>query len=66
MLNLCNSCRSTNLHEAIRDALVFLDDNGLVDFGDFDSNGDGYLDMLTVLHSGYGAGKLTTLLRNAC
>lgn len=47
--------RSTNIHEAIRDALAYVDDNQLVDFRDFDENGDGYVDMLTVLHSGYGA-----------
>lgn len=43
------------MHEGIRDALDYLDDNSLVNFTDFDSNGDGYVDMLTVLHSGYGA-----------
>jgi len=50
-----NRSGSTNLHEAIRDALSYLDDNEIINFSDFDTNGDGYVDMLTVLHSGYAA-----------
>jgi hypothetical protein len=47
----------TNLHEALREALAYLEYNELVNFKEFDQNRDGYVDMLTVLHSGYGAGK---------
>jgi M6 family metalloprotease-like protein len=32
-----------------------VDDNKIIDFSDFDSNADGYVDLLTVLHSGYAA-----------
>ena len=41
--------------EAIRYALDYVDQNELVDFRDFDRNGDGYADLFSVLHSGYGA-----------
>ena len=41
--------------EAIRFALAHADQNELIDFRDFDRNGDGYADLFSVLHSGYGA-----------
>lgn len=46
---------TTNLHEAMREALDYLQENNLVDLLDFDGNGDGYVDSVTFLHSGYGA-----------
>jgi hypothetical protein len=45
--------RSYKLHAAIRYALDYLDDS--VDFSEFDGDGDGYIDAITLLHSGYGA-----------
>jgi hypothetical protein len=50
-----NSNRTTNLHEAFRDALDYLEDSKLVNFKDFDQDNDGYIDSITFLHSGYGA-----------
>lgn len=47
--------RTTNLHEAMREALDYLDNNNVIDFSKFDENGDGYVDTVTFLHSGYGA-----------
>jgi M6 family metalloprotease-like protein len=41
--------------EAIRFALDHVDQKELIDFRDFDRNGDGYADLFSVLHSGYGA-----------
>eukprot|EP00536_Pseudo-nitzschia_multiseries_P001084 jgi/Psemu1/180155/e_gw1.13.92.1 len=46
---------TTNLHEAMREALDFLEENDVVDFLDYDGNEDGYVDSVTFLHSGYGA-----------
>lgn len=41
--------------DAIRYALDHADRNELIDFGDFDRNGDEYVDLFSVIHSGYGA-----------
>ncbi|MGK3759691.1 MAG: hypothetical protein ACI8RD_012008 [Bacillariaceae sp.] len=46
---------TTNLHEAMRDALDYLGNNNIIDFSQYDGNGDGYVDSVTFLHSGYGA-----------
>ena len=46
---------TTNLHEAMREALDYLDNNNIIDFSQYDENGDGYVDSVTFLHSGYGA-----------
>ena len=46
---------TTLTHDAIRYALNYLDVNGLVDFSDFDGDGDGFVDSIAFLHSGYGA-----------
>jgi M6 family metalloprotease-like protein len=46
---------TTLTHDAIRYALNYLDVNDLVDFSDFDGYGDGFVDSITFLHSGYGA-----------
>ena len=43
------------MHEAIREALQYLEDEDLVNFDDFDEDQDGYIDAITVLHSGYAA-----------
>ncbi|MFT4558686.1 MAG: M6 family metalloprotease-like protein [Planctomycetaceae bacterium] len=45
----------TRIADGIRYALDFADQNKLIDFRDFDRNGDGYADLFSVLHSGYGA-----------
>lgn len=45
----------TRIAEGIRYALDYADQNKLIDFRDFDRNGDGYADLFSVLHSGYGA-----------
>ena len=42
-----------NAQGMVRDALNLAD--GLVDFGDFDQDNDGYVDCLSIIHSGYGA-----------
>jgi hypothetical protein len=60
LTNLIPRCttRSYKLHAAIRYALDYLDnlDNGrIVDFSEFDGNGDGNIDVITFVHSGYGA-----------
>ena len=44
--------RTTNLHEAIREALDYLDVNSLINFSDFDEDGDGKIDAITIFHSG--------------
>lgn len=46
---------TTNLHEALREALDYLDANNLVNFSDFDDDKDGRIDSITFLHSGYAA-----------
>ncbi|MDA1160135.1 MAG: M6 family metalloprotease domain-containing protein [Planctomycetota bacterium] len=50
-----NSGDMTRIAEGIRYALDYVDQNELVDFRDFDRNGDGYADLFSVLHSGFGA-----------
>jgi immune inhibitor A len=50
-----NSGDYARMAEGIRYALEYADQNELVDFRDFDRNGDGYADLFSVLHSGYGA-----------
>ena len=42
------------LHDAITEALVWADQNGY-DIGSFDGDGDGKIDMFSVIHSGHGA-----------
>lgn len=44
---------TTRTHDLIRDALAAAD--GLVDFDDFDTDADGYVDSIAFVHSGYGA-----------
>eukprot|EP00980_Cylindrotheca_fusiformis_P031778 scaffold26944_cov127-Cylindrotheca_fusiformis.AAC.3 len=46
---------TTNLHQGIRDALDYLDKKNIIDFSEFDVDGDGKIDAITILHSGYGA-----------
>lgn len=46
---------TTNLHDAMREALDYLEETNMVDPIDYDGNGDGYLDSVTFLHSGYAA-----------
>ncbi len=46
---------TTNLHEAMREALDYLEENGIIDLINYDGNEDGYVDSVTFLHSGYGA-----------
>jgi bacillopeptidase F (M6 metalloprotease family) len=52
--------RTTNLHQAIRDALDYLDKNKIINFVDFDTNGDGKIDAITILHSGFAAEWIST------
>jgi hypothetical protein len=47
--------RSYKMHAAIRYALTYLDQKKVVNFSEFDGDGDGYVDAITFLHSGYGA-----------
>ncbi len=42
------------LHPAIAEALAYADQNGY-DIGSFDGDGDGKVDIFTVIHSGHGA-----------
>ena len=42
-----------NAQGMVEDALKLVDP--LVDFGDFDSDNDGYIDAITIIHSGYAA-----------
>lgn len=44
----------SKMHEAISDALDLVDAAGLI-FKDFDADNDGYIDGITIVHSGYGA-----------
>jgi M6 family metalloprotease-like protein len=42
-------------HDAIREALNYVELNNLADFSYFDADQDGEIDAITFLHSGYGA-----------
>lgn len=48
-----NSGLGPRFKDAIRDALVIIDQT--VDFSQYDSDSDGFIDSITFLHSGYGA-----------
>lgn len=48
-----NSGLNPTFHEAIREALDKVDP--FIDFSEFDEDGDGYIDFITFLHSGYEA-----------
>lgn len=49
------TCSSALLRTAIVDALNFVEDNGIINFNDFDLDNDGRIDIFTVVHSGHGA-----------
>ena len=42
-----------NAQRMVEDALALVDPN--VDFGQFDADNDGYIDVITIIHSGYAA-----------
>ena len=50
---------TTRIHEALRDALEIIRQKNLVNFADFDNEnngaGDGWIDAITFVHSGYAA-----------
>eukprot|EP00639_Heterosigma_akashiwo_P013286 CAMPEP_0206369746 /NCGR_PEP_ID=MMETSP0294-20121207/5488_1 /ASSEMBLY_ACC=CAM_ASM_000327 /TAXON_ID=39354 /ORGANISM="Heterosigma akashiwo, Strain CCMP2393" /LENGTH=885 /DNA_ID=CAMNT_0053816575 /DNA_START=279 /DNA_END=2936 /DNA_ORIENTATION=+ len=48
-----NSGLSTLIWDLLTEALTSAD--ALVDFSDYDQDGDGYIDMISFMHSGYGA-----------
>jgi hypothetical protein len=48
-----NSGLTTRTHELIREALNLVDSS--INFGDFNNDGDSYIDAITFLHSGYAA-----------
>jgi len=49
------SGRSKRIWGAVEYALQYLDSNDIIDFNYFDQNEDGKIDLITFLHSGYGA-----------
>jgi M6 family metalloprotease-like protein len=49
------SALSDKFLEAVRDALDLVQSQGSLDFRSFDGDSDGYIDTLTLLHSGYAA-----------
>jgi M6 family metalloprotease-like protein len=46
---------TTQMHLAMKEALEFLDENNLVNFEGYDSDGDNLIDSICFLHSGYAA-----------
>ncbi|MEX0324511.1 MAG: M6 family metalloprotease domain-containing protein [Puniceicoccaceae bacterium] len=48
-----NSGLTSLIHAALRDALTKVD--AFIDFSEFDQDGNGLIDSITFLHSGYGA-----------
>ncbi|MCH8807332.1 MAG: M6 family metalloprotease domain-containing protein [Planctomycetes bacterium] len=51
--NGIGSTYPNNAQGMVRDALDLVD--SLVDFGQFDQDNDGYIDAISIVHSGYGA-----------
>jgi M6 family metalloprotease-like protein len=43
------------MHEAMKEALIYLENTVKLDFTQFDSDGDGLIDSICFLHSGYAA-----------